>query len=270
MSISISTLDDNYIRLGRAAALVAQERPQRGPDDVMDHFKRGLFAGEFDAPSYEFGEDRNDPNYWLHMEIEVPPCTLPPSQAALKVRPKQLYGVGRDTVASVLLTTDALPGARADWERVFDFGAPDYSAEGAYSALVAIPFRNFSKRGRQELEAIIAPKAKLALWFERRGWPTPRFLRKAAEKQRGMDVVQAIGSETAAADERPSGRPQKPAWPRLGELVRQLASEHPDWQKKRLAFEARSRAAKEFSESELPSVATIQRNMVELLDSGSA
>ena len=100
---------------------MAQEQPQRGPDDVMDHFKRGLFAGEFDAPPYEFGEGRNDPNYWLHMEIEVPPCSLPPSQAALKVRPKQLYGVGRDTVASVLLTTDALPGARGDWERVFDF-----------------------------------------------------------------------------------------------------------------------------------------------------
>jgi hypothetical protein len=26
------------------------------------------------------------------MEIEVPKCALPPSQAALQVRPKQLYG----------------------------------------------------------------------------------------------------------------------------------------------------------------------------------
>jgi len=267
MSDSISTLDDNYIRLGRAAVLVAHEQPQRSSDDVMDHFKRGLFAGEFDAPPYGFGERRNDPSYWLHMEIEAPRCTLPPSQAALKVRPKQLYGVNRETVASVPLMTDALPGARADWEPLFDFGAPDYTAEGVYSALVAIPFRNFSKRGRQELEAIIAPKAKLALWFERRGWPRPRFLTKVVEKQR--DAVEATSSETAAPDERPSGRPQKPAWPRIGELVRKLAGEHPDWQKKRLAFEAWRRAREEFSESELPSVATIQRSMVEILDGGS-
>ena len=73
-------------------------------------------------------------------------------------------------------------------------------------------------------------------------------------------------SEPAAADERSAGRPAKPAWPRIVELVRQLTNEYPDWQKKRLAFEAWSRAREEFSESELPSVATIQRSMVEILD----
>ena len=57
-----------------------------------------------------------------------------------------------------------------------------------------------------------------------------------------------------------SGRPQKPAWPRIVELVRQLAAEH-RWQKKVLAGDAWSRARKEFSESELPSEATIQRHM---------
>lgn len=62
------------------------------------------------------------------------------------------------------------------------------------------------------------------------------------------------------------GRPRKTAWARVGELARQLASEHPDWQKKRLAFEAWRRARGEFIESELPSVATIQRSMVEILD----
>jgi hypothetical protein len=51
------------------------------------------------------------------------------------------------------------------------------------------------------------------------------------------------------------------------ELTRQLAREHPNWQRKRLAFEAWRSAGNEFSESELPSVATIQRSMVEMLDS---
>jgi hypothetical protein len=62
------------------------------------------------------------------------------------------------------------------------------------------------------------------------------------------------------------GRPRKTAWPRIVELARQLARENPDWQKKRLAFEVWRRARDEFSESELPSVATLQRSMVEILD----
>jgi hypothetical protein len=37
----------------------------------------------------------------------------------------QLYGVDRETVASVLLTTNALPGDRAHWEQMFDTFAPD-------------------------------------------------------------------------------------------------------------------------------------------------
>ncbi|MGH7489325.1 MAG: hypothetical protein ACREMY_27555, partial [bacterium] len=148
-----------------------------------------------------------------------------------------------------------------------------YRQENAFSALVAIPFRDFSEHGRQELEAIIAPKAKLALWFEQCGLPPPAFLTRAAEARRGSEAdpgSQSQSGEKEAPEARPSGRPQKPAWPRIAQLVRQLASEHPDWQKKRLAFEARSLASQEFSESELPSVATIQRNMVELLDGGSA
>jgi DNA invertase Pin-like site-specific DNA recombinase len=136
-----------------------------------------------------------------------------------------------------------IPGAHEGyigWERaeaiqrMFDIGAPDHTADNAFSALVAIPFRDFPEHGRQELEAI-----------------------------------QPVSAKTAASDARPSGRPQKPAWPRIAQLVRQLASEHPDWQKKRLAFEAWSRARGEFSESELPSVATIQRSMVEILGGGS-
>jgi hypothetical protein len=132
-----------------------------------------------------------------------------------------------------------------------------------------MPFRDFPERGRQELEAIIVPKAKLARWFEERGLPAPKVLMATVQKEPEPDAVQgtrSISSESAAADRRPAGRPVKAAWPRIVELVRQLANEHPDWQKKRLAFEAWSRAGDEFSETELPSVATIQRSMVQILD----
>jgi hypothetical protein len=51
--------------------------------------------------------------------------------------------------------------------------------------------------------------------------------------------------------------------------VRQLAAEHPDWKKRVLAEEAWKRAGKEFDESELPSVTTIERHMVDILGGGS-
>jgi hypothetical protein len=51
--------------------------------------------------------------------------------------------------------------------------------------------------------------------------------------------------------------------------VRQLRLEYSHWQKKQLASEAWLRLAAEFSEDELPSVATIQRSMVDILRGGS-
>jgi len=173
MSVSISAFDGNYVRLGQVAALLAQERAQCAADDVMDLFKRSVFAGEFEPPSFEVGETREDPRNWLHMEIEAPRCMLPPDQAALSVRPKQLYGVNRSTITSVLLTTDALPGGRVEWEPLLDITTPPYTGANGFSALGAIPFRDFSERGRKELEALLIPIEKLVPWLEKRGWSLP-------------------------------------------------------------------------------------------------
>jgi hypothetical protein len=129
MSESISAFDGNYVRFGQVAELLAQERPQCAFDDVMDLVKRAVLAGEFDPPSFEVGETREDPRNWLHMEIEAPRCMLPPDQAALSVRPKQLYEVNRSTIASVLVTTDALPGEWVEWEALLDVTAPRYTGE---------------------------------------------------------------------------------------------------------------------------------------------
>jgi hypothetical protein len=223
-----SPLDTDYLRLGQAAALLAREREQCTPADIMDLFKRALFSGEFDAPPLGAGEARNHPSNWLHMEIEAPRCSVPPSHARLKPRPKQLYGVNRGTVASVLLTTEVLPGDHAEWERVFDVGEGDYGQENGFYAIAAIPFRDFPEHGRQELEAIIAAKAKLALWFERCGQPLPAFLARPAKKLRGSDAKNGSRSSSGEVPGvRPSGRPQKSAWPRIVRLVRELANEHP-------------------------------------------
>ena len=50
--------------------------------------------------------------------------------------------------------------------------------------------------------------------------------------------------------------------------LRELHRAHPDWRKKQLAFEARALARQEFPEDALPSVGTIQRDMVAILGGG--
>jgi len=84
MPTYFSPLDTDYVRLGQAAALLAREHEQCTPADIMDLFKR---AREFDAPPLGAGETRNHPSNWLHVEIEAPRCSLPPSHAGLKPRP---------------------------------------------------------------------------------------------------------------------------------------------------------------------------------------
>jgi hypothetical protein len=261
----ISPLDEGYLRLGHIAMLMAEENKHRAYDDIMDRFKRAVFAGELDPP-HIFTSDRDDPVNWLHMEIVVPRCELTPAQAELELRPKRFYGVGRETLVNVLFTTGALPGESARWSPLLDSFAPGYSPDQAPSALAAIPFREFPDRGRMDREALVVPKAKFAAWFKAQGEMPQSFL--VDDSQPDVTAPSASNSGERQTT-RPPGRPYKPAWPRIVQLARELRDANPDWQKKRLAYEAWQLARREFSETELPSVATIQRSMVEILGGGS-
>lgn len=265
MSDSNSPLDAGYMRLGHVAMLMAEENEQRAYEDIMDRFKRAVFAGELEPPPYPV-PDRDNPVNWLHMEIVIPRCELMPAQAELEPRPKRIYGVGRGTVVSVLFTNGALPGEASSWSPLFDICTLGYSSDQAPAALAAIPFREFPDRGRLEIVALVVPKAKLAAWFEAQGESLPAFLADEPRAKGSATAAPVTGEDTAI---RPPGRPHKPAWPRIFQLVRELRDANPDWQQKRLACEAWLLARREFSEAELPSIATIQRSMVEILGGGS-
>ena len=258
----ISPLDKGYMRLGHIAMLMAEENEHRAYEDIMDRFKRAVFGGELEPP-HIFTPDRDDPVNWLHMEIVVPRCELTPAQAELELRPKRFYGVGCGTIVNVLFTTGALPGEAARWSPLLDSFARGNSPDQAPSALAAIPFREFPDRGRLEMEALVVPKAKFAGWFKAQGEIPPLFL---VEDSRPEPSASNSGEGQTT---RPPGRPYKPAWPRIVQLVRELRDANPDWQKKRLAYEGWQLARREFSEAELPSVGTIQRSMVEILGGGS-
>ena len=154
VSDSISPLDDGYMRFGHVALLMAEENEQRAYEDIIDRFKRAVFAGELEPPPI-FTPDRDNPVNWLHMEIVIPRCELTPAQAELEPRPKRFYGVGRGTIVSVLYTSGALPGDVACWSPLFDSSAPDYSEDQVPSTLAAIPFREFPDCGRLDIEALV-------------------------------------------------------------------------------------------------------------------
>jgi hypothetical protein len=245
-----TVLDDGYVPLGGAADGLSRRLPGSAADEFMELFKTALFNGEFDDEPEEMGETGVE---WLRTAAET--C-------------KRRYGFTRDSVVRMLLRADALPTDPAVRESLFDVIAIMKGEAAGYDVLARTRFIDYPERGQRELEALMVRRSVLASFLRRRyrvSWPADtdsnqppvldlppanenfrRLIRKPAELR---------------------GRPCKIAWPRVVELARHVAREHPDWQRKRIAFEAWSCARDEFNESELPSVATIQRSMVEILDS---
>ena len=123
-----------------------------------------------------------------------------------------------------------------------------------YLALASIPFRDFPEVGRRELDALLVSKSQLDAWL----------------LDRQMTAQHQLSPSQSRPEPRGQGRPQKRAWPLIVQLVLALQRDHPEWQKKQLAYEAWSLARNEMPEEDLPSVATIQRDMVHILSGGSA
>jgi hypothetical protein len=266
----ISPTNDAFVRLGRAADMIAGANEPMTREDVMDAFKCGIFHGDWEFPPQTSELEARQPRR-LQMEIPVPASTLPPVLQSLDLRPRAFYAVNRSTIASVMYCARALPGDHADWKRLFDYAEPGYDEELPYQTLAAIPFRNYPDTGKHELEILLAPKTKLVAWLTSRHLPVPRAFVGRLLVQSQPTAVHGHDTEPSElSDQRHQGRPHKRAWPRIVELVRQLHAAHPDWQKKQLAFEGWQRASQEFPASELPSVATIQRDMVAILDGGTA
>lgn len=241
-----TVLDDGYVPLGGAANSLARRLPGCTPDEFMELFKTALFNGDFD----DGPEDYESGVAWLRTAAETS---------------KRRYGFTRCSVVRLLIGVNALPPDPAVRESLSDVIAIMRGEEPGYDILSRTPLSNYPERGRRELEALMVRRSVLA-----------NFLRSRCQV---LSLVDISGShapvfDVSAANEnhslivRPAhmrGRPRKTAWPRIVELAGQLAREHPDWQRKRLAFEAWRRARDELGGCQLPSVTTIQRHMVEIL-----
>ncbi len=245
-----TVLDDGYVPLGGAANGLSHRLPGSDPEEFMELFKTALFNGEFDDGPELMGETGIE---WLRTAAET--C-------------KRRYGFTRDSVVRLLLRADALPTDPAVRESLFDVIAIMNGEAAGYDVLARTRFNDYPERGQRELEALMVRRSVLASFLGRRyrvSWraDTDSNQPPVLDVPPANENFRRLVRKTAQL----RGRPCKIAWPRIAELARHIAREHPDWQRKRIAFEAWSCARDEFNESELPSVATIQRSMVEILDS---
>lgn len=266
MTAYISPFDDRFLTLGRTARLAAEKHPGFDSADVIDMLARAVFAGAFDPPSMDSLDERarrtrEAPENWLHIPIETPAPWLTPAQAKLSPKPQQYFGANRTTIASVMQSAGGLPGAATQWrDLLHDLSHLD-GQEEAFAALTKTPLAHYPEAGRRFLEGIYIPREKLRRWFALREIPFSQFLHYDGEP---------ADTENTAADCSPPepqsrGRPQKAAWQCITLALLKLHAENPTMQRKMLAYQARKRAAEEFDEADLPSAATIQRKMGQLL-----
>lgn len=250
MSEHVSPFDERFITLGRAAALTADDHAATSPEKILDMFARAVFSGAFDPPSINILDEegrrkRNAPENWLHIPIDTPSPWLSPEQRNLLPKPVEYFGATRSTVASVMQSMGALPGAADQWAALLDdLSKPEGSAE-AFAALSKMPLDRYPAIGQHFFESAYATKQKLRAWFENQGIPLPAFL-EPDEKAYPTPMAQ-VGSSlvsTRTNGKQSQGRPKKTAWPAIVEILVKLRAERPGMQKKELAFEARRIAAK--------------------------
>ncbi|MDR3528286.1 MAG: hypothetical protein P4L57_13505 [Rhizomicrobium sp.] len=288
-----SPLDGDYISFKHAALLIARERPGIEPDDIMDTLKGATFGGEFNhlvtgVPGLSPGADAN----WLHLRFLVPPPERVSPDLPLEEQPHRHYGVDAFTIADVLTDYKALPGGLNDWPvfREWEHSNDELRAK-ALNALAQIPFRAYPEKGQAMLGNIILSKAKLRVWMTAKGYALPEFLndgpdgtpepdaaslgtefpdKLSSSKSNGMSPPSGKSTNGATAGARDStedmrGRPQKAAWKRIRELVRELHTASPTTKRSALASDAREKAKLEFDEKDLPSANTIVRQMKNIL-----
>ena len=312
----ISPLDDKYISFRRAACLISDEHNGISPDELMKNFKHALFMGEFECANIKKNDsdqkpvdphhDRNNVLNWLHMDCVMPKTELAIEGKALKIQPYRLYSMNLDSITSVLICENGLPGSASDWDPFYDLSNVDLKEEAIYPRLAHIPLGSYPAHGQKLIGDIYLSRIKLKLWMMKHSFALPSFLLDIDVNQTHRPEIELVPSpdetlqtpavqpdpagepenavdekdiprdmkqnpaqfKTASNDNQPvsKGRPRKAGWDRVEDLVRELHRADSRKLRKILAHEAYATALSEFPENELPTVETIVRNMVKILE----
>jgi len=192
----ISPLDDNYIALKRAAALIARERSDIEADDFMEAMKHALFMGELELK--ETAVDRAPAEDWDAplLPIEAPPVKWPLApRLPIDKSPQQHFAVRAPTIAFVLGERNALPGGPDRWTAFTAAPARDAdTVEDVLGALAHIPWAAYPPEAKAILGDIVVSKEKLRAWMVFKGYALPAFLRNAVDRAGQGTVAPAKAS----------------------------------------------------------------------------
>lgn len=282
MSDFVSPLDDRYIKLGRAAELMAKANPCTTRLDVMELFKRALFSGEFDSRLDEQYVPGCEP---MQIEVNHPRPEVTADQLALKTDPRRHYEMNRNSITSVLYCDGALPGDQDVMDRYL---YTEGKQKAVYNHLVKVAFDEFPEFGQQRIADIYISKGKLKGWLIWNEREVPDFLSDAptppAPESKLYDFPAKSSGDGHANGEAPRqdvegaanddvedelsngrGRPELAGWKTIVNAARELKAEYPEMLNKNVAHEAREIALREFRENDVPSEKTIVRRMKDIL-----
>lgn len=257
----ISPLDDTYIRFDAAADILAKAKGTVTADSMLEMLTLAMWRGAFDPP------DRKDEENWLFIPIEQPRVLLTDGQRALKPLPVEYYGAARATIISVMYCSDFLPGERSGWASMLerrDNLTYLHDKESAFQALPQMPLRSYSEDGKSYLCSIYIPRAMLQGWLDRR---SQDFCSLFIPSGNAFSVSgSSPANDTKLEHTAPKrGRPRMPAWEFIKIWAFKLKADHPDIQNKELAGRLYERAATLFDEKDMPSEATIVRQLAKIL-----
>jgi hypothetical protein len=275
-----SPLDARCIRFDAASQLIAVREPAITRLAALDLLVRAVWNGDFEPPPLCFRdpspaqiEARAHPDAWMFVPIEAPRPWLTDEQAALSVRPVELFKAGRNTIINVMYCKGQLPGDIKGWHALLDWRVEDPARREAeaLSALARIPVSAYTAEARVYLASLIIPRAKLQAWLDTcsvkfHGLFVPE---KPAPPVAPVAPAAANDADEAATAHR-RGRPVLAAWPMIEAAAHRIDREQPDLPRKVLAGQLHELALREFAEDDVPNEATILRRLGAILGDAGA
>jgi hypothetical protein len=273
MLTHISPLDDSYISIQNAAEGIAAERKSLSADAMMDFLKHAIFSRELE-PQTEWLVLASIEEYdLLQMQVTAPPRECYVNGLPPRAQPREYEDVRAIDIAHALMQANALPGetevwaaaARARWMRNDD--------DRALRTLAQIPLSSFPQKARDLLGGLIIKKRRLAHWMTQQGCAVPQCLihreeseddRRRAESSAYYAKLREAPAKSPKSSDR--GRPPKPGWSRVREIVRSQYASNPRIKRSKLTYDAYREALKEFDQIELPSPKTIERHLKTIIN----
>jgi len=265
---------ENHICLGQLAERLSEasgQASERLEVAFMCLLTRALFEGDFDAPKpvqIPFEQLVSSPV--LPSIAQVPVFVWHMKQPETDNHPPDAFLGWRDgdqlDVVVLLKQFECLPHEAADYPQTID-------NDSVLDILAGVPYSRLPVTAQALIDNVWIARPKLRLWLAERGLEVPDGLAVDRQTEIPATEVQEAGDakppQSQNDNARLRGRPSKKAWAMIIEQSKRLHSDDPSRLKKCVANDVYELALEEFGPEEVPSPATIQRRMKDILGGSS-